>query len=63
MYVHARAVEIQREDGADAVLTLHSSDETVVGRAMRGCGVVYCEAGRAIFARAVALVRDALVSS
>jgi|EP00966_Prymnesium_polylepis_P274572 hypothetical protein len=53
VYVHARATEIKREDGADVVLTLHSSDETVVGRAMRGCGVVYCEAGRAIFARAI----------
>ena len=58
VYVHARATEIQREDGAEVVLTLHSSDETVVGRAMRGCGVVYCEAGRAVFARAVALVRS-----
>ena len=34
-----------------------------VGRAMRGCGVVYCEAGRAIFARAIALVRDALIEN
>ena len=63
VYVHARATEIQREDGADVVLTLHSSDETVVGRAMRGCGVVYCEAGRAIFARAIALVRNALIGN
>ena len=63
VYVHARATEIQREDGADVVLTLHSSDETVVGRAMRGCGVVYCEAGRAVFARAVALVRNALIGN
>ena len=54
VYVHARAVELQREDGADVVLALHSSDETIVGRAMRGCGVVYCDAGRAIFERAVA---------
>jgi len=60
VYVHARATEIQREDGGGVVLTLHSSDETVGGRAMRGCGVVYCEAGRAIFARAIALVRNAL---
>ena len=63
VYVHARAVELQREDGADVVLALHSSDETIVGRAMRGCGVVYCDAGRAIFERAVALVRSGLTGN
>ena len=60
VYVHARAVELQREEGADVVLTLHSSGETIVGRAMRGCGVVYCVEGRTIFTRAVSMVRDAL---
>ena len=60
VYVHARAVELQRENEADIVLALHSSDQTVVGRAMRGSGVVFCEGGRKIFARAVSLVRDAL---
>lgn len=60
VYVHARAVELQREAGADVVLALHSSSETIVGRAMRGCGVVYCVEGRKIFTRAVSMVRDAL---
>ena len=60
VYVHARAVELARKEEADVVLALHSSDQTVVGRAMRGCGVVYCEEGRAMFARAAALVREAL---
>jgi hypothetical protein len=60
VYVHARAVELQREEEADVVLTLHSSGETIVGRAMRGCGVVYCVEGRKIFTRAVSMVRDAL---
>jgi hypothetical protein len=46
----------------DAVLELHSSDQTLMGRSMRGCGVVVCEKGRATFARAVALVRDTMVA-
>jgi hypothetical protein len=29
---------------------------------MRGSGVVYCEAGRSILARALALVREAMES-
>eukprot|EP00966_Prymnesium_polylepis_P011903 273212-Prymnesium_polylepis.1 len=57
VYVRARAEELQREDGVEAVIELQSADQTVVGRAMRGSGVVYCEAGRVIFARALALVR------
>ena len=62
VYVHARAVELKREDEMDVVLELHSSDQTLMGRAMRGCGVVVCEKGRATFARAVALVRDTMVA-
>ena len=61
VYVHARAVELQHEQGVSALLLMHSSDQTIVGREMRGCGAVYCEAGKAIFANAVALVRDAFL--
>jgi hypothetical protein len=62
VYVHARAVELKRDNEMDVVLELHSSDQTLMGRAMRGCGVVVCEKGRATFARAVALVRDTMVA-
>ena len=64
VYVFARALEFQRADNAnDALLLLHGSDDTLVGRAMRGCGVVHCEAGRAIFVRAVESVRERLAAS
>jgi hypothetical protein len=63
VYVHARASELKRNEETAAVLELHSADQTLVGRAMRGCGVVFCEAGREIFERSVASVREALVLS
>ena len=62
VYVHARAVELKHDDEMEAILELHSSDQTLVGRALRGCGVVVCEKGREAFARAVELVRDAMVA-
>ena len=62
VYVHARAEEIRQKDGADVVLELQSSDETLSGREMRGCGVVYCNKGRAIFAAACEGFREALQS-
>ena len=63
VYVHARALELKRQEEADVMIELHSSDQTLVGKAMRGCGVVYCERGREIFARAVKLVRDVMQPS
>lgn len=56
VYVHARAEEIRQRDGADVVLELQSSDETLCGRDLRGCGVVYCTVGRSMFDRASAEV-------
>ena len=63
VYVHARALELKRKEGANVMIELHSSDQTLVGKAMRGCGVVYCEKGRKIFARAAKLVREAMQPS
>lgn len=60
VYVHARATELVQHEDGDVVLELHSSDQTLMGKSMRGCGVVHCEAGRHIFARASMGVRDAL---
>ena len=61
VYVHARAVELKHDDEIDVILELHSSDQTLVGRALRGCGVVVCEKGREAFARAVAFVQQAMI--
>ena len=63
VYVHARALELKRKEGANVMIELHSSDQTLVGKAMRGCGVVYCEKGRKIFARAAKLVQEAMQPS
>ena len=60
VYLHARAEELRREDEIDAILELHSSDQALVGRSTRGCGLVHCEAGRAILSRAATLVREGL---
>lgn len=62
VYVHARATELKQQSDAEVMIELHSADQTLVGRAMRGCGVVVCEKGREVFARAVAVVRDTLLS-
>ena len=63
VYSHARAVELGQQDGGEAVLELHSSDQTAVGREMRGSGIVYCRRGREIFIRAVELVRETMSSA
>jgi hypothetical protein len=63
VYTYARAVELRQQDGGEAVLELHSSDQTVVGREMRGSGIVYCRRGREIFIRAVELVRETMSSA
>ena len=62
-YVHARAVELASKDGSgdEIVLLLHNSDQTLGGKAMRGCGVVCCEAGRRLFANAMLQTRNELV--
>ena len=58
--VHARALELKQESDVSAVIELHSSDQTLVGKALRGCGVVFCEKGRELFASAVTTVQDAM---
>ena len=63
VYVHARAVETRRDDVGRVLLKLHSSDQTLVGKGMRGCGVVMCESGRVYFGRAIAHVREELASA
>ena len=62
VYVHARAMELKGEDGSSCMLELHSSDQTLVGKGMRGCGIVYCRQGREVLARSIELVRNTLSS-
>ena len=56
-YVHARATAAC-EDAADVVLELQSADQTLAGKPLRGCGLVYCRRGRLLFEQAVAKARD-----
>ena len=62
VYVHARAIEHKGEDGSACMFELHSSEQTLVGKEMRGCGVVYCRQGREVLARSIELVRNTLSS-
>ena len=55
-YVHARATAVC-EDAAEVVLELQSSDQTLAGKPLRGCGLVYCRKGRALFEKAVSEAR------
>ena len=43
-----------------SVIELHSSDQTLVGKGLRGCGVVFCEKGQELFASAVTSVHNAM---
>ena len=63
VYVHARAAEMRKDDVGRVLLELHSSDQTLTGKGMRGCGVVLCESGRVYFGRAIAHVREELTSA
>lgn len=62
VYTHARAVELRDEEGSKGVLELHNSDQTLVGRGMRGCGLVYCALGRDALVRSIEQIRDTLSS-
>ena len=63
VYVHARALELKQESAASSVIELHSSDQTLVGKAMRGCGVVFCDKGRELFTNAITSVQNAMAVS
>ena len=40
------------EEDHDAVLDLQTTDQRLCGYHTRGCGVVFCDRGRALFERA-----------
>lgn len=63
VYVHARTLELKEASAVSAVIELHSSDQTLMGKAMRGCGVVFCEKGRELFANAVTSIQSAMSAS
>ena len=49
-----RAHELRAKEGADGrgLLQLHTTLQRLVGPKSRGCGVVYCAEGKALFERA-----------
>lgn len=55
------AAEAARGEGDEAaVLELHTADQTLAGKPLRGCGVVYCPRGRHLFEKALAEARASL---
>ena len=62
VFVHARAKELAKEEGLDCWIELHSSRQSLGGKEMRGCGVVFCDVGGEVVQRALALVRKRLSS-
>ena len=57
-FVHTRATA--GLDDSDVVLELQSADQTLAGKSLRGCGLVYCRRGREMFERAVQDARAGL---
>ena len=55
-YVHNRATAALENDG-EVVLELQSADQTLAGKPLRGCGLVYCGRGRLLFEQAVTEAR------
>jgi hypothetical protein len=49
-----------KEEGLDCFIELHSSEQSLGGKAMRGCGIVYCETGGEVVKRALQVVRNGL---
>lgn len=62
VYVHARANDLVEEEGQDCLIALHNSEQSLGGRGMRGCGIVYCDAGGAVVKRVLQLVRNGLAA-
>lgn len=62
VFVHASANRIVKEEGLDCFIDLHSSNKSLGGKALRGCGIVYCETGGEVVKRALQLVRAGLTT-
>ena len=53
-YLHAVVMAKLKEGDSDAVvLELHRTDQRLTGKDTKGCGIVYCTKGRALFERVV----------
>ena len=59
-FLVSRATEMRTEEEGHALLQLHTTLQRLVGPKSRGCGVVYCAEGKALFERARA---DAIAAS
>jgi hypothetical protein len=57
--LHVHAAAVASGDGT-ALLEMHSAIQTLAGKPLRGCGVIFCPAGRVLFARALAGARASL---
>lgn len=60
VFVHASANQLVKEEGLECLIELHSSEQSLGGKALRGCGIVYCETGGEVVKRALQLVRGGL---
>ena len=58
--VFSAAAATRGEGDEAAVLELHTADQTLAGKPLRGCGVVYCPRGRHLFERALTEARASL---
>jgi hypothetical protein len=59
LHVHATAVALGDQT---VLLEMHTSDQTLAGKTLRGCGIVFCAKGRALFERALVEARATLAS-
>ena len=57
--LHVRATAVASGDGT-VLLEMHNANQTLAGKPLRGCGVIFCPAGRTLFARALARARASL---
>ena len=58
--VQARAKDVRTPGSEGAVLEMHTAEQSIAGKQLRGCGVVYCPRGRVLFESALAEARESL---
>jgi|EP00966_Prymnesium_polylepis_P312130 hypothetical protein len=58
--VYSRATAARGVADEDAILQMQTAEQTIAGKPLRGCGVVYCAKGRALFESALAEARASL---
>ena len=61
-HVHAAAEAVRGEGDEVAVLELHSAEQTLAGKSLRGCGLVFCPKGQRLVECALGKARAELES-